>query len=481
MSTKARIKDFFLSSRLRIAAFILVLGILPSAIFSYVFYNYYQTRTVQTDVTDLITNGQVLIKQVVSTGYLATGESEQVEELLVALSLNYSGRIMLVNDSLTIVKDTYGVDEGKTIIWSNVIETFQGSSTYLYDDENDYLVVTVPITEDGSDEVFGVLIINKSMTYIDTNLEYFFSLLSIMLIITVILVLVLTIILSGWFVRPLRQLDTEIHDIERGVSQEVSIAGSTTEAKRVSLGINSVLSKMRQIDESRQEFVSNVSHELKTPLTSMKVLADSLNGMTDAPVELYQEFMSDIANEIERETSIINDLLSMVRMDKAKVDLNITQLSMNELVESILKRLSPIAQLQNIELVFESFRPVVIDVDEVKITLAITNLVENAIKYNNEGGWVHVSLNSDHNYCYIKVEDSGMGIPEESVDHIFERFYRVDKSHSREIGGTGLGLAITKSAILLHDGEIRVQSMLGEGTVFSVRLPLKHSVRREEN
>ena len=139
-----------------------------------------------------------------------------------------------------------------------------------------------------------------------------------------------------------------------------------------------------------------------------------------------------------------------------------------------MKRLEPLAAKQEVELVMESFRPVTAEVDEVKFSLAIMNLIENAIKYNNAGGWVHVSLNSDHQYCYIRVEDNGRGISEEALEHIFERFYREDKSHSREISGTGLGLAITKDAIVLHHGEIRVSSVLDEGTVFDVRLPLKY-------
>ena len=231
---------------------------------------------------------------------------------------------------------------------------------------------------------------------------------------------------------------------------------------------------MKVLDESRSEFVSNVSHELKTPLTSMKVLADSLNGQDNVPVELYREFMADIGEEIDRETKIINDLLSLVKMDRAAASLNVSAVNMNELIELILKRLRPIAEKQQVEVVFESFRPVAAEVDEVKISLAITNLVENGIKYNQEGGWVHVSLNADHQYCYIKVEDSGMGIPQESLDFIFERFYRVDKSHSREIGGTGLGLAITKNAITMHNGDIKVHSVLGEGTMFDVRIPLNY-------
>lgn len=124
------------------------------------------------------------------------------------------------------------------------------------------------------------------------------------------------------------------------------------------------------------------------------------------------------------------------------------------------------------EVVLESFRPVTAEIDEVKMTLAVSNLVENAIKYNNEGGWVHVSLNADHKFFYIKVADSGIGIPKEDQDHIFERFYRVDKSHSREIGGTGLGLAIARNAVIIHRGSIKVYSNPGEGTTFTVRVPM---------
>ena len=194
----------------------------------------------------------------------------------------------------------------------------------------------------------------------------------------------------------------------------------------------------------------------------------------DAPVELYKEFMGDIAEEIERENKIINDLLSLVKMDKAAGTLNVSVVNINELLELILKRLRPIAEKQNIELVLESFRPVSAEVDEVKLSLALNNLVENAIKYNKPEGWVHVSLNADHKYFFVRVEDSGIGIPEEALEHIYERFFRADKSHSREIGGTGLGLAIARSAVVMHRGAVRVYSQVGGGTTFTVRIPLTY-------
>ena len=152
--------------------------------------------------------------------------------------------------------------------------------------------------------------------------------------------------------------------------------------------------------------------------------------------------------------------------------MNISQVSINEMMELLLKRLRPIAKKRNIELLFESFRPVTADIDEVKLNLAVTNLVENAIKYNQDSGWVKVSLNADHKFFYIKVTDNGCGIPEDAVEHIFERFYRVDKARSRETGGTGLGLSITKTIVQLHHGAIKVHSKLQEGTTFVVRSPM---------
>ena len=188
--------------------------------------------------------------------------------------------------------------------------------------------------------------------------------------------------------------------------------------------------------------------------------------------------MSDISAEIDRESQIIDDLLTMVRMDKANAELNVSQVNINEMMENILKRLRPLAMKRNVDLVLESFRPVLADADEMKLSLAVMNLVENAIKYNVDNGWVRVSLNADHQFFYIKVEDSGIGIPEGEWDHIFERFYRVDKARSRASGGTGLGLAITKSIIGLHHGAIRVHSADGGGTTFTVRIP--RTYRRQE-
>jgi signal transduction histidine kinase len=290
----------------------------------------------------------------------------------------------------------------------------------------------------------------------------------------ILLSVVVAYALSTILVKPFARVTKSIEDLTDGYQEgEISVT-DYTETELITDAFNKLLSRMKVLDESRQEFVSNVSHELKTPMTSMKVLADSLVGQEGVPEELYQEFLRDITAEIDRENSIITDLLTLVKMDKKVADMNIQNMNINQLLEDILKRLRPIADKRNIDLILDSFRPVDADVDEVKLTLAISNLVENGIKYNVDDGWVRVTIDADHQYFYVTVADSGMGIPEDSLERIFERFYRVDKSHSREIGGTGLGLAITRSTIAMHHGTVSVISKEGEGTTFSVRIPLSY-------
>ena len=275
--------------------------------------------------------------------------------------------------------------------------------------------------------------------------------------------------------RPFKKMAASIDDVKLGQFDRRLSYDGYTELIEVAESIEHMMNRMKELDESRQEFVSNVSHELKTPITSIKVLADSLIMQENVPAEMYREFMTDIVAEIDRENSIITDLLTLVKLEKKTETLKIEKINVNGMVELVLKRLRPIAAKKNIELVFESFRPVSAEIDDVKMTMVISNLVENAIKYNILDGWVRVSLNADYQYFYLKVSDSGIGMPEEALSHIFERFYRVDKTRSRETGGTGLGLSITYNAIIMHKGDIKVHSKEGEGTTFTVRVPLMYA------
>lgn len=471
MLNKKKYPGIFKSMKLWLILIFLLIGNIPAAILRGGVLRSYETKAVSNRSIDILSQARILGNQIIFNGYLKDTSSEIINSQLEQLSNIYDGRVMVIDSNFRIVKDTYGVDEGKTIVSEEVIRSFSGEEISKHDSDNGYIEMTIPLTDTESKENLGVFLVSVSTDSIKLNLEYLKDGALIIEISMFLVILALSVILSMRLVGPLKDMSRQISEIQNGYATELQ-EDTYMETGEISSRFNQLFGRMKVIDESREEFVSNVSHELKTPLTSMKVLADSLNGQENVPLELYREFMGDIGNEIDRETKIINDLLSLVKMDRSAADLNISSVNINELLELILKRLRPIAEKQNIELVLESFRPVSGEVDEVKLTLAITNLVENAIKYNRPDGWVHVSLNADHQYFYIKVEDGGIGIPEECLEHIYERFYRVDKSHSREIGGTGLGLAITRNAILMHRGAIKVFSTEGEGTIFNVRIPL---------
>lgn len=481
MHKNVRFLDFLKSLKFRFIILITAVIVIPGVLLCFGILNSYESRAVSIRESEVLSQAKILANQIATSDYLENGgaDSQELKAKVDMLTTIYDGRVMVVDDEFKIITDTYNLDDNKIIISKEVVKSFAGAETVNYDSENHYIELSIPITnpDDEKSAVIGAMVVSVSTDNIVLNLVYLSQIAIIIEVILAAVGLFLGIFCTIKMLKPFNKLSSGIEDIKTGYSEYNLEINDCTETRKICEDINSMLSSMKVMDDSRQEFVSNVSHELKTPLTSMKVLADSINSMGDeAPKELYQEFMGDITNEIERETKIINDLLSLVKMDKSSADLNIESVNINELIEQILKRLQPIAEKQRVEVVLESFRPVTAEVDEVKLSLAITNLVENAIKYNkNDGeGWVHVSLNADHQYFYLKVEDSGMGIPEESLEHIYERFYRVDKSHSREIGGTGLGLAITRNSILMHRGAIKVHSMLGEGTTFDVRVPLNY-------
>lgn len=445
-------------------AFVMQIGILSS----------YEQQAVAVRTAEIQNQCTILGNQLVSSNYLENTNSAVMNAELSQLSNLYNGRVVVINKEFSIVKDTYNLQEGKTIISEDVVKCYRGQQTVNYDEENRFIEIGTPLFDTEGRHVIGMMLVSVATDGIQANVKFLESNAKVFFLIVCLIAVVAAWMISLGIVRPLNRMSRCIEEMNEGYQGNHLNEDTYVETERLAEAFNRLWDKYKALDESRDEFVANVSHELKTPLTSMKVLSDALLSQPDTPVELYQEFMKDLSEEIERENKIINDLLVLVKLDKTEMNLNIQSQNINTLVERILKRLRPIAERQNVELIFESYRSVVAEVDEVKMALVITNLVENAIKYNKENGWVKVSLNADHKYFYLKVEDSGIGIPEEETKQIFERFYRVDKSHSREIGGTGLGLAIARNAVILHRGAIKVHSELNEGTIFNVRIPLSY-------
>lgn len=430
-------------------------------------------KSMDETVTQVKWQSNILASDILAMDFLKNPDSDVADVEIQQMAYAYSARILIINSDYIIVKDNYIFDEGKTIITEDVINAFKGKSHSHINYKSSSAVITTPIIDD-TGKISGVIKVSISGYATIQTINY-------MKRISIAVMIALLLVFSGILVFVIYKLTSPAKDMKEAIlslsdgDKNARIKKQTIkEYKDIGDAVNVLLDRLESIDGSRDEFVSNVSHELKTPMTSMKVLADSLLATENAPIEMYKEFMQDIAEEIDRENEIIGDLLNLVRTDGERAVLNIETVDVNELMEVVLKRLKPIAVKNNIEIIFESMRPVTASIDRVKFIIVLTNIIENAIKYNHPEGWVKITLNADHKFFYVDVSDSGIGIPEECKDQVFERFYRVDKARSRETGGTGLGLAITKNIVLLHKGTIKFYSKENEGTTFNIRIPLNY-------
>ena len=380
------------------------------------------------------------------------------------------GRILIISRDYKILEDTAGVALNEYMVNKDVMEVMTGRSdkkTFLVGDQAE---VMMPIERGG--EIVGVIISSTSLANVYEQLKFEFLAIGIVSIVLLMLELIIARVIAKVAVKDLGRINEQISHTNQGNLRDKLPPQSFAETEELAEGYNQVVQQLASIDETRSEFVSNVSHELKTPITSMKVLAESITQNEGATVEDYREFMTDIVEEIDRETKIINDLLTLVKTDSQNAQMNFEEKNINEMMETIVKTVRPLAVQRGIDLSYESFKDVTAEIDEVKLSLAISNLIENAVKYNIDNGWIRCSLNGDNKNFYIKVADSGVGIPDNEKDKVFDRFYRVDKARSRDTGGTGLGLSITRGIINGHKGTIKLYSESGKGTTFSVRIPL---------
>lgn len=467
----------FRSLRLRTILVLLIISVLSILAMDFFLPGYIQKELIQLRMEKMQNQALILKNHLLNENYFVTADSATVGAELDHISSLYDGRVELIDSNYRVVKDTFSLDEGKFCIDRNVLLCFRGQEiAELLNEEDQYVEIARVVRREELQEkrTEGVLLIVFSVQDIYSITDELRSVLQLVMLLIGIVALALSLLYANWIIAPLKDIENTVVDITRGEMHKRLPKPRYREMEKLTTAFNEMMNQIESLDQSRQEFVSNVSHELKTPITAVKVLADSLMTEQELPAEVYREFMEDIVTEIDRENQLIADLLELVRLDKKNAELHPVQTNINELIEAALNRLKPIAAAKNVELVFESFRPVYADIDSVKFNIVISNLVENAIKYNNEDGNVRVSLNADYKYFYLKVADNGIGIPQDCQDKVFERFYRVDKARARETGGSGLGLSITRNIVRMHHGEIRLYSKEGEGTTFTVRIPINY-------
>ena len=479
MVTISEKMSWYHSIRWKLASSYISLSVILLLAFYFIVMNSIETYHVDGRVNELETEAIMLANYVAGGRHAHASLEHESARLFLQGSVNRRGRaldlrILIIDEHARVIADSNpGAPRvGQTMLRREVINALSGNDTYVLIREEYLLNVAVSILYVDTDRIGAVLLI-ASVEDIFQSIAQIRTDLMLATLLVGILSIVLVLVISNYLIAPLKRTVNVVRRMSTGqLSLRIPVSGKD-EYAILAKAFNNMTEKLEQVEQTREEFVSNVSHEMKTPLSAIKVLSESILLQDTAPEEMYREFLQDINSEVDRMTNITNDLLALVKVDQGQQGLNTAPLDLNMLVEEILKRLSPLAEQKNIALIYEAERFVRINADEIKLSLAISNIVENGIKYTPKGGTVRVTVDSDYQYALVTIQDTGIGIPEEEQEKIFNRFYRVDKTRDRETGGTGLGLSISRATVLLHDGSIRIKSVPGEGSVFVIRLPLR--------
>ncbi len=388
-------------------------------------------------------------------------------------------RMIVTDDSGLIIYDTLSSGENYALL-PQIVSALNSKDvfTWHYSDGLIRAEVAIPITN--YDAVAGCVYIVEHDT---NNGALIQSLQSNIFIITLVLelcVIIFSVIYASRFSGRLRKIMNSMRIIQEGdYSHKVELGGHD-ELTFLGQEFNDLTERLQISESKRHQFVSDASHELKTPLASIKLLSDSIL-QYDMDMETTREFVADIGNEAERLNRMTQKLLALT-----KGDIGSTQMEEKEIiymvptVNRVVKMLSTIAEKGNISLHLDIEEDVPVMVQEDDLYQITFNLVENGIKYNQPGGDLYISLKRREDMAMLRVRDTGVGIPEDAISHVFERFYRVDKARSRQSGGSGLGLAIVRSMVQRNGGDIYVESKVGEGSVFTVEFPSFDTIQEDE-
>lgn len=398
--------------------------------------------------------------------------SDTVLEVMELLDLRSLTRVIVTDKSARILYDTARLDPsvGRYAMFSEVRRALKGEIVCysVYDGKAFMTCEAMPIRNNGS--TVGAVYLyefDSAQAELISNIQK--NLRNITLILSVA-----AIILMFIFSRALTARITALAKATRIVSEgdydhQIEISGND-ELSELGREFNSLTQRLKNTEEMRRRFVSDASHELKTPLASIRLLSDSILNSENMDTETMRDFVTDIGNEAERLQRTTEKLLSLSKMDSGIGSVH-EKVDMRRVAEKTLHLLVPLAKEYHVTISTELQRGCFINGSEDLVYRIIFNLAENAIKYNMPGGLVKILLFSESQHVVLVVEDTGIGIPDEDIPHIFSRFYRVDKARSRDAGGSGLGLSIVYDAVRLHSGEISVEKREGGGSRFIVRFP----------
>lgn len=411
---------------------------------------------------------------------LAGGQTEQLYDLCIDTCRSGGGRMLVLSQSGTVIADSHSLLNGVTVNTAEVdtilrqyVDRAYGFHTLEAGDGQywaGYFASAVIYNGARIGLVFRSISIGDLVSNLDTlqmTIQmYFFALL--------VVVIGLGFLISEIISRPINRLQRAMLLSTRGdLSARARVSGND-EIAELAKTFNTMSEKIENLDRTRSRFISNASHELKTPLSAIKVLVETVLGQSDEEMDpaMVRDFLTDVDGEVDRLARIVGDLLTLVQIDSKGVQMRPERLSLGRLAEDTVRRLAPIAKQKSIALSVEVHDEAFVMADPQRFGQVIYNLADNAVKYTPSGGTVTLGVDRTESEALLTVTDNGIGIPQADLPHLFDRFYRVDKARSRATGGTGLGLSIVRETVLLHGGDVSVESEENEGTVFTVTIPI---------
>lgn len=402
---------------------------------------------------------------------------EQAQNIVDHILAGSNIRGVVTNTAYSVIYDTNKESNliGKAFVRDVLKQSMDGEqSDKISDDETGIKMISVSVPIQRKDIIVGGIYLAKTISNVDNTVNSTRNSLVVFSAMIIILIGMMSWGFSYIITSPLAEFTQAARKISKGdFTTNIKVNGNNEFAQMADT-FNYMTNELSHLEEKRRKFVSDVSHELKTPMAGIKLICDSLVQTPDPPKEMLTEFLGDMSEEVDRLTRLVDRLLTLTRLDNSASALKPQETDLKAMLSQIVRKLKNIATSKNIVLINDyaesELPPMLLDYD--KIYEAIYNIVDNAIKYTPDDGLVKISAQTRENFVVVKISDTGDGIKEEDREKIFERFVRLDDSRSRETGGTGLGLAITREAVTMHGGTIEISENEGGGSIFTVILPI---------
>ena len=405
-------------------------------------------------------------------------DKDEFDNFLSDVRMDSRMRVIVLGKDITVMYDSQNNRNliGTAQVRPSVLTAINGTDGYMeYDTDSDYMTLDAAAPIFGAEgKVIGVVNIVYVPETTGNFLGAIMTEMAFLIIVILLLVGVIIFVVASLVSKRIVDFTSKITSMsDDGILDEKLDISGHDEISRLGEAFNTMSEKVVMLERQRVQFVSDASHELKTPLSSIKLMADSILQTPDISMEYVKEFMNDMNNEVDRLNRIVNKLLYITKMDvrSSEDDKNMQYICLNDIMQGIEKNLQPLAKKADVSLVFTTPGDIYMTANKDVLWQGIYNIVDNAIKYTDTDGYVIVKMEKENGVIIIEVRDTGVGISEDDIDKIFDRFYRVDKARARETGGTGLGLSIALSAVNYHGGHIEVTSEPGKGTTFVITIP----------